>query len=288
MTNFNRNYRVVINVEGERITVEPPLKITFSGVSSTGLIANSLELKIYNLNQAHRNTLVKEPEPVAGQPAQVNFRLALLIGYGSSLKLMYDGFVTSSGSKREGAEIVTSISCRAALPDIQSSWLNSTVISGETFNVALEKMPNTTLGAVSKDLPKLKRPRVIVGGAFDQLKKAYPEHRVTIVNGRLYILAEDEALITSTIPVISADTGLIDTPTRYFSKITLTALLNPIIEPFTLFKLESSIQPHLNRVYEAWNITYSGDTWGEDWKMTIVAHAFIRNNNKEYQRGENA
>ncbi len=291
MSNIHRNYRLEINVKGRRITIQPPLKISFSGTNSTARVANTLELKIFNLNEDHRNALVKDAESIIaeGQPSQPEFRVALLVGYGSSLALIYDGFATTAGSTREGANVVTSISCRAAFPDIKYSWTNQTVTAGETFNVILRDMPNTTLGPVSKEtFPRLKRPKVIVGGSFDQLKQAYPDHNVSIVNGKLYILAPDEAVVTSIIPVVSADTGLLNTPTRQERRVSIEALLNPKIEPFSLFKLESKIQPHLNKVYRAEDINYSGDTWGSDWKMTITGYIFIRATDKEYQRGENA
>src|SRR5690606_4987342 len=129
-------------------------------------------------------------------------------------ELIFKGTVFKAKSRREGAEIVTEIEGLDGGFDFLNSYVNRTVRGKDSaISGVLSDLPNTQRGKITSQ-SALIRPRVMVGSAMKVLDSLIDEGATWYVNDeRLYVLKQDD-VISSYIPLVSSDTGLVNTPER--------------------------------------------------------------------------
>jgi len=266
LSRFNRNYSLTVEVTGNQtITVAPPLRVAFDAVKSISGGLNKLTIRIYNLKQSNRLALVKDAEQRKRIP------LAFSVGYQDQLQLLFKGTVHRGQNYRDGADIITELECL----DGGFDWLNSftsKTVRGKTkaVDAILADMPNTTRGKLTEQTPLL-RPKVLVGASGKLIDDMLADDETWYIDDeRLYIIKQGE-VPSGYIPVVSAETGLRDTPVREQSKVTFNTLMNPTIKIGGLCQLISAQAPHLNGIYKVDTIGYSGDYEGSDWTQTVTA-----------------
>jgi len=138
------------------------------------------------------------------------------------------------------------------------------------IDTVLGTLPNTAKGKIGP-MGDLVRPKVLVGNSVAVVQEMLgPDQKWFIDDERLNILRPDE-VVSSFVPLISAETGLLNTPSAQKKEVTLTTMMNPSVKVGGLFKLVSVTAPHLNGVYKTSIINYSGDTDGNDWQQQITA-----------------
>ena len=263
---FDRDYELTIQVEQRRaVVITPPMRIAFSADKSVSGGLNKITIKAYNLTEANRLAIQKDPE----QQKRVPF--SLRVGYSGSLELIFKGTVFKASSRREGAEIVTEIEGLDGGFDFLNSYVNRTVKGKDSaINGVLSDLPNTQRGKITGQ-SALIRPRVMVGSAMTVLDSLIDDGATWYVDDeRLYVLKQDD-VISRFIPLVSSDTGLVNTPEREQSRVTFETLMNPALKIGGLCQLESITAPHLNGVYRIDSMGYSGDNYGNDWKQAVTA-----------------
>lgn len=258
---FNRNFELLAG----RVIVTPPMRIEFSADKSVIGGLNRMTLRVYNLNETHRLALVKDAEESRQIP------ISLSVGYRDVLHLVFRGTIHRGQNYREGADFVTELECLDGGFDFLNSFTSVTV-KGKTVAVdaILADMPNTAKGKLRTQEPLL-RPKVLVGQSATLLDAMMNDDETWyIADEKLYIIKDDE-VVSTYVPVVTAKTGLLNTPTREFSKVTFETLMNPTLKIGGLCSLESQSAPHLNGVYKLYSMGYAGDTHGTDWKQTVTA-----------------
>ena len=266
LSRFDRDYELTIQVEQRRaVVITPPMRIAFSADKSVSGGLNKITIKAYNLTEANRLAIQKDPE----QQKRVPF--SLRVGYSGSLELIFKGTVFKASSRREGAEIVTEIEGLDGGFDFLNSYVNRTVKGKDSaINGVLSDLPNTQRGKITGQ-SALIRPRVMVGSAMTVLDSLIDDGATWYVDDeRLYVLKQDD-VISRFIPLVSSDTGLVNTPEREQSRVTFETLMNPALKIGGLCQLESITAPHLNGVYRIDSMGYSGDNYGNDWKQAVTA-----------------
>lgn len=249
---FNRDYELIIN----GIVIIPPMRVSFSVEKSAAGGLNKATIRIYNLKEANRLALVKDAEQKKYIP------VSLSVGYDKKISLLYKGSVNIGRNSREGTDFITEIESLDGGYDLINSFTSKTVKS-DPVKAILDDMPNTEKGKITKQ-QALIRPRVMVGASVNLLPGGW-----YIDEEKLHILAPGE-VVSGFIPVVTAATGLIDTPTREASKITFSTVLNPALKINGLCQLESKTAPHLNGVYILQSMSYTGDNYGTDWSQKIT------------------
>lgn len=263
---FDRDYELTIQVEQRRaVVITPPMRIAFSADKSVSGGLNKITVKAYNLTEANRLAIQKDPE----QQKRIPF--SLRVGYSGSLGLIFKGTVFKASSRREGAEIVTEIEGLDGGFDFLNSYVNRTVKGKDSaISGILSDLPNTQRGKITGQ-SALIRPKVMVGSAMTVLDSLIDEGATWYVDDeRLYVLKQDD-VISSYIPLVSSDTGLVNTPDREQSRVTFETLMNPALKIGGLCQLESITAPQLNGVYRIDSMGYSGDNYGNDWKQSVTA-----------------
>lgn len=260
---FIRDYELIIGIGAQAVTIRPPFRIAFSADKSDDSTLNKLTLKIYNLSESKRRQLVRDEDE--GD----YFPLDLKVGYLGKLETIFRGSINTSSSVREGAEFVTNIECLDGGNDFLKGFVSATVTSkGAAIDAVLGTMPNTAKGKIGA-MNELIRPKVLVGNSIAVVQEMLdPDQKWFIDDERLSVLNPGE-VVSSFAPVISAETGLLNTPEAEKKNITLATMLNPSVKVAGLFRLISKTAPHLNGIYKVSTITYSGDLDGNDWTQTI-------------------
>ena len=75
---------------------------------------------------------------------------------------------------------------------------------------------------------------------------------------------------SNNIPVISEDTGLLNTPIKNMFQITLETLMNPEIKLGEKFQVYSLFDDRVNGLYKVTAISYTGDSRGNEWFMVVT------------------
>jgi len=259
---FNRDYEFQVQVPGGTVTVRPPLRIEFQADKSIRGQLNKIQVKLYNLDERKRLALVKDAE----QQKRIPFRLS--VGYEGALEMVFSGTIHTGSNSRQGPDHITTIEGLDGGFDFLNSFTSRTVLGGdEAVKAVLQDMPDTAEGKIT-ERPTTSRPKVLVGNSVQIIEDGLdPNETWYIDDGQLYIIKPDE--VTSRfIPVVSAATGLLNTPTREASVVTFDTLMNPAVKIGQRVQLESVTAPHLNGIYRLDTISYSGDNYGDDWRMT--------------------
>lgn len=261
---FERDYQLTVQVSGSKaVVIRPPFRISFQADKSTDRSLNKATIKIYNMSPENRLAVVKDADD------KKKLGVELLVGYQGSVERVFKGSVHIGENAREGADIITTLDCQDGGFDFRYSY-TSKCITGDPVDAILADMPNTNKGKITKNRPTLLRPRVLVGNSYKLIGKTLKDQDWFIDDETLNIVAKDEVL-SEFIPVVSASTGLLNTPTREEKKVTVQTLMNPALRCGHLFKLDSKTAPHLNGVYKIQAIGYDGDIDGSNWQQTITA-----------------
>ena len=261
---FLRDYELTIGIGTQAVIIRPPFRIAFSADKSDDATLNKLTLKIYNLSEAKRLRLVRD-EDGSGY-----FPLEIKVGYQGKLETIFRGSISTAGSTREGAEFITAIECLDGGNDFLRGFVSTTVTTkAVAFDAILGSMPNTARGKIGT-ATEIIRPKVLVGNSIAVTQEMLdPGQKWFIDDERLNILRPGE-IVSSFAPVISAETGLLNTPQADKTVLTLNTMMNPAVKVGGLFRLISVTAPHLNGIYKASTITYSGDTDGNDWTQQVT------------------
>lgn len=261
---FLRDYELTIGIGVKAIIRRNPYRLAFSATKSDDATLNKATLKVYNFDESKRRQVVRDED------AADYFPLELKVGYQGKLETIFRGSINTAGSTREGAEFITAIECLDGGNDFLRGFVNATVTTkAAAFDAILGSMPNTARGKIGA-ATEIIRPKVLVGNSIAVTQEMLdPGQKWFIDDERLNILRPNE-IVSSFAPVISAETGLLNTPQADKKVLTLNTMMNPAVKVGGLFRLISVTAPHLNGIYKASTITYSGDTDGSDWMQQVT------------------
>lgn len=230
-------------------------------------------VSVYNLSQELRNALRTTGMSITVRAGWLN----------DQLYDIFTGGIVSAYSHREGADIVTNIGCLTA-------W--------ETRNdvVSMKFGPDSTLEELVKAFAlRFRGVRVEdanidiqgdigVGGTrgtvfygrledgLDKYGRAYG-YSWRIQDGVFYAQMDKNPKASQKVAVVvSSSNGflmraepLLAGPWQQLSGVSIYSLFNPLINPGTVVRLESAINPSLNNGYLAQTVNHSGDTHSNTW-----------------------
>jgi hypothetical protein len=261
---FNRDYELKIQTLGGEITIRPPMRVQFQADKSIYGGINKIQLQLENLEERKRLAIVKDAE----QTKRIPFQLS--VGYEGRLQLIFNGNIHRGSNERQGPDLISKIEGLDGGFDFLNSFTSRTVEGAEkAVDDCLKDMPNTGKGKIT-ERPALSRPKVMFGNTAHIIDDMImPFETWYIENEQLYIIREDE-VVSRFIPLVTAKTGLISTPTRENMLTTFETLMNPAVKIGNLVALESTTAPHLNGTYKIRTISYQGDNYGDEWSQTCT------------------
>lgn len=252
--------------------------ISFEVTKSISSTANTADITIYNLTESHRNMMGKEFDEVQ-----------LEAGYmppdgGGNVGIIFKGNIRDVSHKRNGADIVTTISCGDGDKALRKATLSKSYPKG----TPVKDVVNDLYGELAKqgvtrgewkfpdDKPTTyKRPYAVCGSCAREMNTIGRGQQMywNIQNGAMEIIPGDGFI--GQVAIISSDTGMIDTPTLTDNGCKVSALLNPEIRPNRRVQVISSIvemnaQDGMYRVSEC---TYRGDNATGDFRVDITGES---------------
>jgi hypothetical protein len=262
---FGRNYELTIGINTGAVVVKPPMKIVFSCDKSIYGGLNKLNIKIHNLKESNRLSIVKDTEN------QKRIPVILKVGYLDGIETIFKGTIQKGSNDRSGADFISTLECLDGGFDFLNSYTSKTVRGKDTaISSIINDMPSTAVGKVTTQA-QLVRPKVLVGNSVKLIEEFLsPDETYYIDNEQLFIVKPDD-VVSSFIPVVSAQTGLINTPQRQSQKVTFETMMNPALKLGSFVKLVSKTAPHLNDIYKIETMNYSGDSDGNDWKQSVTS-----------------
>jgi hypothetical protein len=262
---FNRNFELTVAVGGgQEVVITSPMRVSFSVDKSVAGGLNKMTCRIYNLKASNRNALVRDKEGRKIIPVR------LRVGYEGTMALIFKGTVQRGLNFREGPDMVTELECLDGGAQVLGTFITATVRGKDRAIEEVRAQSGLARGKITAQ-SAITRPRVLVGPTARVLDELLEDGATWYVDDeQLYILKDDEVM-SSFIPLVSAATGLLNTPTREMSKTTFETLMNPTLRIGGLCQLESTSAPHMNGVYRITEMGYSGDVYGTDWSMSCTA-----------------
>lgn len=282
------------------------LMISFDVSKSISSSANTASIDIYNLTESHRNAMGKEFDevmleagymPPAGfsGPGILNFSRGVngiysmstgQVSTGSSgnVGIIFKGNIRDVAHKRQGENIVTTISCGDGDKALRKGVTNKSYPKGTPVKTVVEDIykglekEGVTRGEwkFPDDMePNFKRPYVACGSCAREMNTLGRGKQFywSIQNGAMEIIPGDGFI--GMVALISPKTGMIDTPTITDNGIRVSTLLNPEIRPGRRVKVESSIID-LNAtdgIYRVSECTFSGDNRDGDFRVAVTGEA---------------
>lgn len=258
---FRRDYSLLL---GDRI-IEPPLRVSFDSQKSIYGGLNKLTLRVWNL--APRSRVYRDAEDSSQIP------VTLAVGYDGDRVPIFKSTIHTASSSREGADIVTEVESFDGGFAMAQSESAKTVDGGDPVEAIVADATGVTVGQIISR--ELTRPIVLVGSTLRQLEFMIADDETWFIDdGQLYIVKRDGGVVTDGFePLLNAQTGLVNAPTRQQKLVTASTLMNPHIRIGKAYALQSIIQPDFDGRYRADTIRYSGDFDGQNWGQLITGFA---------------
>lgn len=254
---FNRKYRLTIDLNdgSGAIIVEPPFTIEFNIQRAAMASVNSMSLAIYNLSEKTRSRIFQDRYQIGSYK-----RITLEAGYGESLTQVYSGSIFQAHSELAGPDIKTNIVSRDGYFDAVSTQSNRSFAAGTTLRGLLSDLtgdfPNLKKGSIGGDDITFDRPVTVEGNTYETIKK-YSRNQVFIDNERVNVLNPNQ-VIDRPVFLMNADTGLLETPKREDTFLTITTLFEPRITIGQIIELDSLITPIYNGQYKVIGASHGG------------------------------
>lgn len=252
---FGRKYKLTIQTQdGGELIVTQPCTIQFNINRSVAASINTMQLQIYNLGISDRNAIFKDRFST-----NVHRKVILQAGY-DDLSTVFIGDIWESNSSRQGNNVITNIVARDGGFDTYNERVALTLKRGtsvkELLTVLSNKFPNLKQQFIGNFPGTLARGVTVEGNLYQQLR-AYSQNQVFIDLGNINILQNNE-VFQAVLPIISADTGLLDTPKRDNSYLTVNMLFEPRIVMGQIILLKSLILPQYDGAYKVMSVNHSG------------------------------
>lgn len=270
---FNRSYLLTFSFNDSRndINIEPPLNIEFECTKYDTGSTSSAIIKVYNLNVKNRLHIEKNDTDTSKI-----IKISLKVGYKNSdslnLKNLFIQSVLRSYTYRDGADYITIIECNNST-NILDKPLPPTGIKNlnQLINYCADGMKEfgITKGAVNQRINNT-RPLVAFGNAYDLLFDQIQKNETFFIDDEQFYILKNNQVVSRFIPIVSADTGLLDTPIMQDSLINFSMLISPEVKLARRFEIISTVNSKVNNVYKCIQIQYSGNYMGDNWIQTVT------------------
>lgn len=240
------------------------LRVTFEIQKTLNRHPNPGQITIYNLAKTTRDSL------------QRGDRVQLVAGYEGGAEVIYVGEVTQCTSQRDGADWVTTLSCKdgdaAWRANVRASYRSGANLATVTKTLAEGMGLQVSPGSLSALSGLQVRGSLVQAGAAHRALQTLLEpagYTWSVQDGVLQILPTGGAT-TETIVLLNAQTGLVGSPERMADKKTrvrATSLLQGSIRPGRLVRLQSE---QIAGDYRCNELMHKGDSHGAEWYTEMV------------------
>lgn len=267
---FNRTF--ALNLGGLEISSESVdglsndmLRCVFKIERSLNNSANTAEISVYNLAEKTR-----------AQVSEDGLETSLAVGYSQRASVIFRGKLEAGKNRREGVDWITSFQSTDGGRELRQNRINE-AFKTATVAQAFESVANALGVGVGNALEKIQAGNirgalnsfgnglVLSGPAkseLDRLARTFG-YDWSVQDGQLQLLGPDDAIEPGDAIVLDRDRGMIGSPESGEKGIVeVRALLIPQLTPGRVVSLSSR---QISGFYRVENVTYQGDTRGQDW-----------------------
>lgn len=261
---------VIAPVSGQPGVELAGLRIAFEVKKTSASHANTATVRIWNLSETTRNKILAK-----------KMALILRAGYGDAtpLPLLASGVVQRVEHTPQPPDVLTEVEIRDGGLGLDDARFRHAYPSGTPVqlivNDILGAMPDVGRGslvaeALSKTLPAKRCFSGSARHALDKLAGAYG-FEWSVQDGLAQIVDRTgSSKPQATATVLSADSGMIGSPTKTNAGCKVKALLQPHINPGEFLQTVSGF---VSGYFKAMAVEHRGDTHGEEWETEIEAKA---------------
>lgn len=252
---LQRKYKLFIEtLEGDTLVIEPPFTLVFQVQRNNLASANTFNCSIYNLSKKTRDKIFQDR-----YNPKIRKKIILQAGY-NSLSTIFVGNIFYAYSERSGSNILTNIMARDGGYDISNTLSRFTLDAG-TSNLEVIKQLVKDFKYIEKgefgEIEGYKNRGVVcMGNTIELIKRETGDHFFVDLE-KIYIMKETEAL-DAVVPLINSENGLIGTPRREDSYLSLDMIFEPRIGIGQVVNIESQIQTQFNGQFKVIGISHSG------------------------------
>ena len=273
---YKRSYELtILPKDGDAIVIDG-LRTEFEITKSVLSYPNLCRLSIMNPNDETKSALQRKY-------TQIIFNA----GYEGNLRLLFKGELRNVFSKEIGTERRINIYAGDGQRDWQNSIFNKTFSENVTIKSAVEDIvksfKNLTVGELEgvPDVADKIRGQTLSGPSKDLLDMFAKEYGFnwSIQDGEIVSSPIENPLTDSQAVLISADTGMIGSPTVTEIGVEVNTLLNPEILPNRTIQIESSSadvnlgnlffreakRTSAEGLYKVQEVVFKGDSREGDW-----------------------
>jgi len=246
-------------------------KITFDIVSSI-IDKNKATIAVYNLEESTRN-LIDDADKVE------DIYVELYTGYSGDNVLQFKGDAKQAENMWDGQDYVTSFKSydglKASKKKHSKSYAPKTDYV-EMIKDTLKGLGDTISGVVTDVKKEVSQNGITLVGATDvvmnKLLGALPGQNLeyTIQNGVAYVKPAGSMINPNDIPVISANTGMIGSPTKTKDGVEFEVLLQQGLVPSSGVELLTDFTKY-NGIFILQKVHKKGDTRGDSWSAACTA-----------------
>ncbi len=275
MEKFNRVYSLSVEVDNginttplrpefranKNVTITLPYTVKFQISRRTLTSAQTGTFQILNLGEEIRNAIQKDVFQFT-QLRAIQFKAGYDTPNGSFMPLVFNGTVLTAYSYREGTNWVTEIEAfdggwQMANANNIALTLAAGTSTRDVITQLANQLPNLSGSPIVGSFPTTNlRGEVLFGNAWSLLiQKA--NGQVMIDNGQVKALAFNE-VIRGEIPVITSESGLLNSPKRTTSTLEFDMIFEPRLTVAQIVRVESSSNRQFNRNWKVMAFDHHG------------------------------
>ena len=263
---FDRKYELSFGPRAGDLTTLRELRIKFRVEKTTKKDANVAQIEIYNLSEKSRNVFQQEDVVVQ-----------LLAGYAGRIQGCFIGDVTKVEHRRQGADRITIIDAGDGQKSINEATISKSYAMGTTIkNVLMDVIGTFKNTTFSQKLDLVVSPfaQLVSGGSFEGASENVLTELLSsfglsfsIQDGEITV--EGNPILTDTdVKIVSASTGLIQSPAKTDKGIAFQMLLEARIRPGSVISLVSE---NVSGLYKAVKVVHEGDNFDRPWYTNVEA-----------------
>jgi hypothetical protein len=250
------------------------IRIEFSVSKGISSAANTADITIFNLEESHRNSIGKEFDNITLEAGYIP------PGGDGNVGIIFKGAVRDVEHRREGPNILTTISCGDGDRALRRATISKSFPAGTPVKDVVEEVykqmekEGVTRGEwkFPEDMqPTFKRPYAACGSCTRELD--------TIGRGKgFYWSSQNETIeivpgngFVGSVALITPETGMIGTPAITDNGVRVSALLNPEIRPNRRVQVKSQTleMNAADGMYRVSEVTFSGNNMDGDFKVDV-------------------
>ncbi|WP_246160289.1 baseplate hub protein [Aureimonas fodinaquatilis] len=271
------------------------MRVAFNIAKDISGNANTAEIEIWNLAEGNRNAVGKELDLVtleAGYmpPAGISAMGTLPFTSGgaqteasassSNVGIIFKGVLRDVRHRREGADIITTLSCGDGVKALRNAFLSKTYPAGTRVGTVIDDLyKEFEKDGIDRgewkgldDLPPFRRPYSVCSSCTQEMDRISRQNKLywSLQNEALEIVPGNGYIEAAAF--LSPSTGLIGTPTITDNGVQVEALLNPEIRPNRKVVIESQTLS-MNAeggAYRVSEVVYTGDNKDGDFRVIVT------------------